>query len=68
MEIADRPNGAAWPMTAAEARGILREMEHDVKSVAKRRRLAASFATNAAGRLSAEAIAVYRAYSEGLYK
>jgi hypothetical protein len=65
MEIADRPNGATWLMTAAEARGILRDMERQVPSEAKRRRQAAFFARNVLGKLSPEAVAVYRAYAEG---
>ncbi len=64
MEIADRPNGATWLMTAAEARGVLRDMEREVKNAAKRRRMAAFFAGNHAKRLSDDAIAVYRAYAE----
>lgn len=62
--IANRQNHATHLMTAAEARGILRDMEAQVKSAAKRKRMAAFFATNIAGKLSAEAAAVYKAYSE----
>lgn len=60
---AERPNRAAWKMTAAEARGIIRDMEREVPSVARRKRMAAFYAKNIAGRLSDEAIEVYREYS-----
>ena len=61
--IADRPNYAGYPMTAADARGTIRDMERDMPSVAKRKHFAAFCATNIAGKLSEEAVAVYRAYS-----
>lgn len=64
-EVADRPNGATWQMTADEARGVLRQMERDVRSESRRRQQAAFFARNVAGRLSAEAIDVYAAYARG---
>lgn len=62
-DIAERPYRADYPMTAAEARGIIRDMEREVPSAAKRRRMAAFYATNIAGRLSPDAIAVYSAYA-----
>lgn len=61
--VTDRPNRATYPMTASEARGVLRGMEKDVKSAKRRRAMAASFATNAAGKLSPEAVAVYAEYA-----
>jgi hypothetical protein len=64
MSIENRPNHATHIMTAAEARGILRDMEAQVKSAAKRKRIASLFATNIACKLSVEAVAVYKAYSE----
>ena len=62
-EISDRPNRAEYPMNASEARGIIRDMEREIKSPAKRRRMAAFYATNIAGKLSPEAVAVYSAYA-----
>ena len=62
--ITDRPNNAGYPMTATEARGIIRDMEREVKSASKRRRMASFFATNIAGKLSPEAVAVYTAYAD----
>lgn len=62
-EIAERKNGAAHLMTAAEARGVIREMEEQVKSDKRRRQMCAFFAKNAAGKLSAEAVEVYTAYA-----
>lgn len=64
MEIADRPNRATWPMTAAEARGIIRDMEREVPSLARRKRMAAFYAKNIAGKLSHEAIKVYKEYAK----
>lgn len=61
--MTDRPNGATWPMTADEARGIIREMERDVPSAARRRKMAAFYATNIFGKLSPEAVAVYTDYA-----
>ena len=63
--IADRQNNATHLMTAAEARGILRDMEAQVKSASRRRQQAAFFARNIAGKLSPEAVAVYAAYAAG---
>ena len=62
--VDDRPNHASHMMTEAEARGVLIQMEREVSSAAKRRRQAAFFAGNIAGRLSPEAVALYRAYAE----
>ena len=65
-DIQDRTNEAARAgvlMTAANARHVLREMESQVKSATKRRRMAAFYATNVAGKLSPEAVAVYRDYA-----
>ena len=61
--IAQRQNRATHLMTAAEARGIICEMEQQVRSPAKRKKMAAFYATNIFGKLSDEAVAVYRAYS-----
>ena len=61
--IADRPNHATHPMTAAEARGIIRDMEAQVKSAKRRKQQAAFFATNPTGKLSPDAVAVYREYA-----
>ena len=63
-EIANRPNRAGYPMTAAEARGIIRDMEREVKSAAKRKKMAAFYATNIFGKLSDEAVEVYRQYAK----
>lgn len=52
-------------MTAAEARGIIRDMEEQVPSAARRRRMAAFYAKNIRGKLSPEAVAVYAAYAKG---
>jgi len=38
-------------------------MEQDVKSASKRKKMAAFFATNIFGKLSPEAVAVYREYA-----
>ena len=62
-EISERLNYSAHKMTAAEARGIIRDMEREVPSAAKRRKHAAFYATNIAGRLSDEAVAVYAEYA-----
>lgn len=64
-EIAERPNRAGYPMTAAEARGIIRDMEREVPSATKRRKMASFYAKNIAGKLSPEAVEVYRAYAAG---
>ena len=61
--IAHRQNRATHLMTAAEARGIICEMEQQVRNPAKRKKMAAFYATNIFGKLSDEAVAVYRAYS-----
>ena len=50
-------------MTAPEARGIIRDMEREVPSAARRRKMAAFYATNILGKLSPEAVAVYAEYS-----
>ena len=50
--------------TANQARAVLADLEAQVKSAAKRKTMAAFFATNVAGKLSPEAIAVYRDYAE----
>ena len=59
----ERKNNSAHPMTADEARGIVDEMERQVKSAAKRKRQAAFFATNIFGKLSPEAVNVYKEYA-----
>jgi hypothetical protein len=61
--IADRKNNSTHLMTAEEARWVLREMEQQVPNAAMRRKMAAFYATNVAGRLSPEAVAVYTAYA-----
>jgi len=58
-----RKNNATHQMTATEARGIIDDMERDVKSASKRKKMAAFFATNIFGKLSPEAVAVYREYA-----
>jgi len=62
-QIADRPNNATHPMTASEARGIIRDMEREVRSPAKRKKMAAFYATNIFGKLSDEAVKVYTDYA-----
>jgi hypothetical protein len=47
------------------ARAVLADMEDQVKSAKKRKTMAAFFASNVAGKLSPEAVEVYRAYAEG---
>jgi len=61
--VADRPAHAMYPMTAAEARGVIVLIERDVPSISKRKKLTAIYSTNIGGKLSADAVAVYRAYS-----
>jgi hypothetical protein len=61
--VAQRQNRATHLMNAAEARGIICEMEQQVRNPAKRKKMAAFYATNIFGKLSDEAVAVYRAYS-----
>ena len=61
--ITNRTNNATYPMTASEARGIIRDMEREVKSKARRQKMAAFYATNIFGKLSDEAVDVYRAYA-----
>lgn len=63
MQIADRPNGATWPVTAAEARGFIRDLEAEVQNEKRRKKIAAFFAKNIAGKLSPEAIQVYADYA-----
>ena len=46
------------------ARAVLADMEAAIKGKPKRKAMAAFFATNIAGKLSPEAVAVYRAYAE----
>ena len=46
------------------ARDVLSKMEIQVKSAKKRKQISAFFALNVAGKLSPEAVAVYRAYAE----
>lgn len=46
------------------ARDILREMEAQVKSAAKRKRQATFYATNTARKLSPGAVAVYTRYAD----
>lgn len=48
---------------AAYAQSVLKEMEQQVKSLARRKQMAAFFATNPAGKLSPEAVAVYKGYA-----
>ena len=62
--IAHRENRATHQMTADEARGIICEMEQQVRNPAKRKKMAAFYATNIFGKLSDEAVAVYRVYAE----
>ena len=50
-------------MTAEQAREVLREIERDNKSPKRRKAIAAFFATNIAGKLSPEAVAVYAEYA-----
>lgn len=63
--VADRPNGAAHPMTEAEARGILRDIEAQMPR--KRRgaavRKLADAASRGIGRLSPEAVTLYQKYA-----
>ena len=56
--------GVAVMFTANQARAVLADLEAQVKTAAKRKTMAAFFATNVAGKLSPEAIAVYRDYAE----
>ena len=63
MTATARKNGSTHPMTAAEARGIIRNLEREVPSVAKRKKMAAFYATNIFGKLSADAVAVYQRYA-----
>ncbi|HRP25354.1 hypothetical protein [Thauera sp.] len=53
------------PLTAANARAILAEMESQVRSASKRRSMARFFAENATN-ATAEARAVYRAYADSV--
>lgn len=46
------------------ARTVLADIEAQVKSAKKRKAMAAFFAKNVAGKLSPEAVAVYRDYAE----
>jgi hypothetical protein len=46
------------------ARAVLADMNVQIKSAKKRKMMAAFFATNISGKLSPEAVAVYRAYAE----
>lgn len=63
-ESSTRSKGDMLKMKDAQyARDVLKEMEQQVKSLAKRKRMAAFFATNPAGKLSPEAVAVYKAYA-----
>lgn len=64
-EVAERPNFAAHLMTEAEARGVLCQIE---KQMPRKRRgvtvyKLAESASRGIGRLSPEAIALYRAYA-----
>ena len=61
--VAERQNFSDHAMTEAEARGILLNIEREVASVDRRKKQAAFFARNIAGRLSPEAVAIYRAYA-----
>lgn len=51
------------PLSAANARAILADMERDCKSLKRRKAMALFFANNARN-ATPEAIAVYRAYAE----
>jgi len=51
------------PMDADYARAVLADIERQIKSAAKRKTMAAFFATNVAGKLSPEAVEVYRDYA-----
>ena len=46
------------------ARAVLADIDAQVKSAKKRKAMAAFFALNVAGKLSPEAIEVYRKYAE----
>lgn len=63
--VTDRPNGAPYPMTEAEARGVLREIE--ARMPRKRRgptvRKLVDAAESGLGNLSRDAIALYRKYA-----
>lgn len=64
----DRTNEAARAgilMTAANARFVLAEIESQIKSEKKRRAMALRFSSNILGKLSAEAVEVYKAYAAG---
>lgn len=66
--IVARDNEAARhgiPLSAANARAIIQEMESQVKSARKRGKMARFFADNARN-ATPEAIAVYRAYAESM--
>ena len=52
------------PMDEDYARAVLADIEVQVKSATKRKTMAAFFSTNVAGKLSPEAVAVYRNYAE----
>lgn len=59
----DRPNRAGYPMTEAEARHVLAQMESQM-SKRQRGRVARMTADAGIGNLSDEARALYRAYAE----
>ena len=63
MISTDRQNHATHLMTAAEARGIICEMELAVKSKARCKMLVAFYATNIFGKLSDDAVKVYTDYA-----
>ena len=63
--VADRPNGAPYPMTEAEARGILLQFEkHQPRKMRGRvvRKLVDA-AEAGLGNLSRDAVALYRQYA-----
>ena len=64
----ERHHRATHPMTEAEARGVLLQMEAQVPSAAKRIYQARFFASNLAGGLSPEAVALYKLYASELDK
>lgn len=66
MLIEPRTNEAARrgePLTAANARYVLKEMARDVKSLNRRKAMAKFFADHATN-ATAEAVAVYREFAE----
>ena len=65
-KIEERQNHSRHLMTESEARGILFNLEREVPSKAKRKKQALFFSKNIAGKLSPEAVALYRLYAENI--